>query len=281
MFNLLVRQRNHYSPQGWPESGTYAFERERVFEYTNAESVAEYFDDIQSRRNLPCLFSYEGTNDYGRVGRISSISERDEDVAISYSLDARFPEIPIHDDATYRKFGCGRWEQGRTHWAVKNIDLFETVLEVLASRIPSYSADGTRMDELWGGHASVHYARVFLSHRAKDGKDVSKVAEELRALGHRTFVAHDDIPPTKEWRDEILYALNTMTHFVGLITDDFHEGGWTDQEVGYSFARTDVRRILLKLSGSDPKGLASFEQAATADWAKAARRISELMGNDP
>ena len=68
-----------------------------------------------------------------------------------------------------------------------------------------------------------------------------------------------------------------MTHFVGLITDDFHEGSWTDQEIGYSFARAEVRRIFVKLSDHDPRGLASFEQAANSDWDGMATCIDELM----
>ena len=103
---------------------------------------------------------------------------------------------------------------------------------------------------------------MFLSHRAKDKSLAAKVAKKLEKLGgHRTFVAHKDIQPTREWRDEIVHALNTMTHFVALITNEFHDGGWTDQEIGYAFCRKDVKRVFVKLSGTDPKGLAAFEQA--------------------
>ena len=278
MFNLLVRQ-GHPSRFSWQESGTCSFELERLHELRDYSApVAKYYENIELRRELPCLFSYEGTNEYGRIGSISRIAQSGSDVKIAYSLDVRFPPIPIHDDETYRKFGCSRGAQGRRQWTVKNIDLFETVLEVLASQfsISATNASGQRMDELWG-YASVHYARVFLSHRDKDKGPASVVAEGLEKLGHKTFVAHNDIAVTKEWRDEILYALNTMTHFVGLITDDFHEGSWTDQEMGYAFARSDVKRIFIKLSDCDPRGFGNFEQAAKSDWASAARRIGELM----
>lgn len=271
-----------YDPSGnaWHKSGNYSFERERVFEYSDdSKPVSTYSKDIQRCRELPCLFSYEDFNGYGRVGRISEITDRGQVVDIAYSLDHRFPPIPIHDKETYKKFGCERLECYRTHWAVKNIDLFKTVALLLASKVPDVSVSQTMVDELWGP-GSRSQARVFLSHRAKDRKYASKVAEGLRELGHRTFVAHDDIRATKEWRDEILHFLNTMTHFVGLVTDGFHEGSWTDQEIGYSFARTDVKRIFVKLADSDPKGLAGFEQAAMSDWTEAVGRIGELMDDD-
>ena len=274
MFNLLI----HVSPNewGWHETGTYTLESDRVLVYCD-DPASEYRDDIQRCKELPCLFSYERFDEYGRIGRISSITEHSGDIDISYSLDPRFPPIPIHDKETYSKFNCVGLECYRTHWAVKNIDLFETVLEVLAPRVPDESPSGAKLDEFWRGRGSRNRARVFLSHRADDRELVSKIGDELKKLGHTTFVAHDDIKATKMWREEILYALSTMTHFVGLVADDFHKGSWTDQEIGYSFARPDVKRIFIKLSDGVPQGLASFEQAAASSWDDAASRISELM----
>lgn len=176
MFNLLIR--GDLSSSAWPESGTYSLERKRVFEYSDGEAVSVYSDNIQSRKELPCLFSCEGLYGYGRVGRISSIVDRGHIVNIAYSSDPRFPPIPIHDEETYEKFGCVRSERYRTHWAIKNIDLFETVAELLASKVPEVTISQTMMDELWGV-GSRHDARVFLSHRAKDRKAVSKVAKGL------------------------------------------------------------------------------------------------------
>ena len=55
-----------------------------------------------------------------------------------------------------------------------------------------------------------------------------------------------------------------MTHFVALITDDFHhDGGWPDQEIGYAFAKSKVETIFVKLSHVVPKGLAGFKQAVS------------------
>lgn len=273
MFNLLVRP----DPYGWDDSNEYYFPGGRVLRSSDAV-VSKYRKDPRlSRTTLPCLFSYEGFNGHGRIGRISSVSRRGSSVGITYALDSRFPPIPIHDEETYRKFGCEGWDCTTTHWAVKDIDLFEVVAELLAKQLPDFRESEAIIDKIWG-QGSRRSARIFLSHRAKDRTSVSKVAERLKELGHRTFVAHDDIRATKEWRDEILHALNTMTHFVGLVADGFHEGSWTDQEIGYAFARRkDVKKLFVRLSDVVPQGLASFEQAAASDWSKAANRIDELM----
>ena len=51
------------------------------------------------------------------------------------------------------------------------------------------------------------------------------------------FVAHEDIEPTLEWQSEIQLALATAHSLVALITPDFHDRNWTDQEVGFAIGR--------------------------------------------
>ena len=261
VYNLLIQLDSAHS--AWSKSQRFQLHGERVFEYTD-DRVRSMFDkDIQALKELPCLFSYEGLYGSGRVGRITSIKKPGAAVEIVYALDGRFPPIHIHDEETYELFGCAGWERNRTHWAVKDVDLFEVVAELFAkqSEQTGQSVSEEAAVRLWGDHSGAH-CRVFLSHRAKDKSLAAKVAKKLEKLGgHRTFVAHKDIQPTREWRDEIVHALNTMTHFVALITNEFHDGGWTDQEIGYAFCRKDVKRVFVKLSGTDPKGLAAFEQA--------------------
>ena len=146
---------------------------------------------------------------------------------------------------------------------------------MLASEIIQQPVNGVDLERIWGDPRAGR--RVFLSHKAEHRKAVSEVAEALKRFGLTTFVAHDDISPTREWRDEILLALRSMTHFVGLITDDFHSGGWTDQEIGYAFSRSKVTRIFVRLSDLDPRGLAGFEQAVSSNWEHAAERIRKII----
>ena len=42
-----------------------------------------------------------------------------------------------------------------------------------------------------------------------------------------------------------------MDIFIGFVTDDFHGGGWPDQEVGYAYQR-GVPRVFVKLGGAGP-----------------------------
>jgi hypothetical protein len=99
--------------------------------------------------------------------------------------------------------------------------------------------------------------------------------ESLRVFGISAFVAHEDIHPTKEWQDEIENALFSMDAFVALMTEEFHESIWTDQEVGVAFGR-GVPIISVKL-GKDPYGFIGKFQALSCSWEVAPREIVKLL----
>ena len=79
--------------------------------------------------------------------------------------------------------------------------------------------------------------RLFLSHVSKHKVAVSKLKDELALRGIAAFVAHDDIEPSLEWRDEIELALRSMHALAALLTPEFHVSAWTDHEVGWAFGR--------------------------------------------
>ncbi len=128
----------------------------------------------------------------------------------------------------------------------------------------------TATQRIWGeGY------RVFLSHKVGVKKKTSKVKETLRPFGISCFVAHEDIHPTKAWQDEIESALSTMDAFVALMTTDFHDSLWTDQEVGFALGRT-VPIIAVRL-GRDPYGFIGKFQALASDWDDAPLDIAKLL----
>jgi len=117
--------------------------------------------------------------------------------------------------------------------------------------------------------------RLFLSHKTEAKKETAELKNALRSYGVSSFVAHEDIHPTEEWQNEIENALSTMDGFVAVMTPEFHESYWTDQEVGYAFAR-GVPIIALRL-GRDPYGFIGKFQGLTADWLSAPAEIAKLL----
>jgi hypothetical protein len=84
-----------------------------------------------------------------------------------------------------------------------------------------------------------------------------------------------DIHPTKLWQDEIEGALASMDGFVALLTDKFHESDWTDQEVGFAFAR-GVPIVPVRL-GCDPYGFIGKFQALTSSWSKCVLDLVRIL----
>lgn len=92
-------------------------------------------------------------------------------------------------------------------------------------------------------------------------------------------MAHEDVHPTKEWQDEIENALSSMDAFVALMTSDFHNSLWTDQEVGFALGR-GVPIVAVKL-GKDPYGFIGKFQALSCAWDSVPRELARLLVRQP
>jgi len=136
--------------------------------------------------------------------------------------------------------------------------------------------DSEALGRIWGGGA----VRVFISHRMSVDEGASGLKESLaRCCGVAAFLDHEDIEPTQEWHREIEQALFSMDALIALLTEDFHESNWTDQEVGVAIGRR-VPLIPVRL-GRDPYGSMGKSQALSgcslADTDEMALKIFGLL----
>ena len=282
MYNLLKVSSQNQSE--WEQNQGILFDvsflNGRVFEYTD-KALKEQFTagggpDFDALMKLPCLFTYEGHDVVGSIGRaISEVRSDNQRFEIAYSLPSNYPRIRLNEEWIFQALGMGTnrsFERGRTHWAVKDIDLFDVTTRLLheMDSVPVVLSEED-MSRVWGDN---HKKKplVFLSHRAGYRLQVAQVREQLEDHGLRCFLAHQDVVPSSIWQDEILNALNTMDVFIGFVPDDFHGGGWPDQEVGYAYHR-EVPRVFVKLGRADPIGMVAREQALTTDWERAGQKI--------
>ncbi len=124
MYNFLVTAR----AGAWDNSG-YEFDRSRVLEYTRDE-VAASFKELKSNqlevlKGLPCLFAYEGSVHDMRVGRLTAITPRGRQLFIEFEFEPDIPSIPFDAIEPFQAhLDIREWELSRTHWAVKEEDLF-------------------------------------------------------------------------------------------------------------------------------------------------------------
>jgi hypothetical protein len=116
------------------------------------------------------------------------------------------------------------------------------------------------------------YYNVFISHLTKDKTSASNLKTALSDYGISCFVAHEDIEPTKLWTEEIENALKTMHCLCAIITPDFINSKWCDQEVGYALGR---RVLVIPIrKDSDPYGLIGKIQGIQSKG-KGANKLAE------
>ncbi|MCF5759978.1 toll/interleukin-1 receptor domain-containing protein [Aeromonas veronii] len=132
------------------------------------------------------------------------------------------------------------------------------IAEELSLEIPMANAMSTKEVTFWkAGHF-----KLFLSHLASFKVQTSHLQSALRKYAISSFVAHEDIEPTKQWQEEIEAALHTMDALVAILMPGFQESRWCDQEVGFAVGR-DVLVIPLR-KGLDPYGFIGKYQGIQA-----------------
>lgn len=129
MYNLLVTA----SIGSWDEP-FYEFDKSRFLEYTT-DTIATAFksltpDLIETLIKYPCIFAYEGNEEDLRIGKLTSIKEMGKKLLIEFELDINIPSIPYELIKPISPLlDIREWEMNRTHWAVKDEDLFERLIK--------------------------------------------------------------------------------------------------------------------------------------------------------
>ena len=103
------------------------------------------------------------------------------------------------------------------------------------------------------------FFKLFISHKAENKDLATEIKAKLESYSVSSFVAHEDIEPTKEWQNEIELGLKTCDALLAIMTKGFHESNWTDQEIGYVIGREKL--IIPIKMGEDLYGFIGKYQA--------------------
>lgn len=125
MYNLLVT-----AMYGAWDKGFYEYDKSRFLEYTNDDiaSVLKELSEshIENLKSYPCLFAYEGEDSDVRIGYLTAIRERGRNLLIEFEFQQDIDPIPFEQIQPIAPLLDIRgWEMNRTHWAVKDEDLFK------------------------------------------------------------------------------------------------------------------------------------------------------------
>lgn len=101
--------------------------------------------------------------------------------------------------------------------------------------------------------------KVFLSHSSKDKKLASDLKDVFETFGIDVFVAHQDIMPSTEWQRRILQELRACDVFLALLSKNFLNSDWTDQESGIALY---LKKVVIPIRVSVmPYGFMATKQA--------------------
>ena len=169
-------------------------------------------------------------------------------------IDAYFKGhgVPTQDDYPHNS------KRSYSKDMLANVDdetIFKIANEVGA---PSSNQAPTKEVTFW----KTGHFKLFLSHLAIFKLQTSHLQSALRKYAISSFVAHEDIEPTKEWQQEIEAGLKTMDALAAILMQGFKESNWCDQEVGVAVGR-DVLIIPIR-KGLDPYGFIGKYQGIQA-----------------
>ena len=244
-----------------------------INEYTDDDIVERFgsldASQISQLRSLPCVFAYEGWETAPRFGFIRDVIVQQSQAKVKVKYDliqcerfltaAELGELAVALDIS-------SWERGRTHWAVKDVDLYRVLLDAKGISLPRTDDVASRLDPLPNSATSDDLwkpggaPRLFMSHLASRREEVHGLSSELKQFGFACFVAHDEIEPSREWRREIERALDSCDVLVAYVTPEFSASRWTDQETGWVLGR-GVAAIPISVDGETPYGFIGSYQA--------------------
>lgn len=197
-------------PDKW-DAGSALMPTDRYLERT-ADTVKPRFTPLDERvrdelMSMPALFAYEvmrNTPLQMRVGRITRIQQRSDKYYLMFEFDPRVPPLDLQLLSDWKDdldvdFSAN--EQWRTHWSVKEVDLYDVLhrrgvqIRTLGGNLPApATAEAAGRAERFQTGAGTLQApcpeRVFIVHGRADGVKLD-VARFLEQIGIEPVILHE------------------------------------------------------------------------------------------
>lgn len=101
---------------------------------------------------------------------------------------------------------------------------------------------------------------IFISHSHKNEDAAKELRDELEKKHYKCFLSGDDLQADDDWQEEIWKALIGCHAFLGVVTKDFFESAFCQQELGAALALGKPRLLILH-DATKPPGFAARFQA--------------------
>jgi hypothetical protein len=269
---------NEMASKGLAQSGNHLRRRVEVLRKWMQTIADQTFDSV-TRLPGQQRIHREVLGDFVQEQLRTFLAQGETDVITFDAPDAAKAEIrrqieAIREglDSDLREFQAGIWRPRPLERSATVIDQPIPIIEE-RSTVGARQVTANDAARVWGANPGF---RLFLSHRAEERAQTSRVKDRLETFGITSFVAHNDIHPSREWQNEIENALATMDGLAALVTADFFSSVWTNQEIGYAVAR-GVPIVPVRFGELVPRGFIGHIQALASDWDHAHSGIAKIL----
>lgn len=293
-------------PEAW-NKGSYEFDMDRYLERTDERFRTRFkelsIDTLEALKKMPTLFTVEGEEADSRVGYIENIKVRSRSLYLEFSFDPILPVIPKGALPQLAKpFDIdGRFGLHRTHWAIKDADLFfelvkagfmpqDKVEAALFFRKSKVNASGrtNNIDALNNDH-------VFIVH-GHDEEAKLEAAAFVRSVGLTPIILHEQANQGMTIIEKIETYTNVGFAIVLYTPCDFGNArnvvaqGLNSRarqnvvlEHGYLMAKLGRRRVAALVKGrietpNDISGVVYIDFDAVGNWKNELVRELQVAG---
>lgn len=102
---------------------------------------------------------------------------------------------------------------------------------------------------------------AFISYQTNDKTIAGTLKKDLSLIGINSFLAHEDIEVSEEWRIKILTELANSELFICLLSKNYLKSAWCVQESGIAAFQPNLLVIPLSIDGTIPMGFISHIQS--------------------
>jgi predicted nucleotide-binding protein len=216
MFNVMVTAGDN----AW-EEGAYTWDQTRILEYTSdviRDPLSALSNDaLEQLAKLPTLFMYEQhANGTPRIGTIKRIQRRGSEFRVIFEFDEAIPALSEEQIVALKwELQLHDYEFSRTHWAVKDGDLFSILRD--SGHIPAV-APIAAMLEPSAATVDVTPAKVFLVHGRDEAAKHSvarfletRVGLDVVILSERPNLGRSILTKFQQEADGAAFAVVLMT----------------------------------------------------------------------
>jgi hypothetical protein len=103
-----------------------------------------------------------------------------------------------------------------------------------------------------------------MSYHNSEKAIAAAIAKELNTVAVESFMAHEDIDVSQEWREALLGELDHSHFFIPVLSEAYLTSPWCLQESGIA-AYKKLTIIPLSIDGTTPPGFISYFQSTRID----------------